>query len=227
MNKAVPSRFQSGTSRASLSFDLADDKLGIILNLFDRDKPLFWLAKYQILDVVSLREMLVPPKGPSYGSVPIGFAFFSYKDPRPYVIAYRMDCTATYMNESTLLKFSQTWINIVHSVFVIYTNSSRTSRDRNQNWRIAILTDVDRYDFFNIGKRQAAHDDEIVSKLNIVSKNAAETRDVQNWLQHPGLSISDLQIGVGGMLFHFPESAHPGSRQKRRLQFVSSPSPNK
>lgn len=100
-----------------------------------------------------LRDKLVPPHDSSAGLIPIVIAYFLSKDPRPYGKAHRVDRAAKYMSKSTVSKYSQTWINIVHSFLVIYIDCSLPACGQNKYKMNSFLRNAERFDLFENGTK--------------------------------------------------------------------------
>ena len=130
-----------GESKDDVSIDL-------IWQLLDRDDVLSDLiTDWPGVNAVAVRTKLIPLHDPEAGPMPLGFAHFLVKDLRSIPLPRRVDRAARYMSSSVIEKFHATWVNIIHSFLVVYTNCKRPRHSRGHSSRVqAIIRNVEGLD---------------------------------------------------------------------------------
>lgn len=181
-----------------------DDQIDLVWDFLDGNKILPYLvADSPGINTVALCDHVILPHGQDVGWMRFGFAYFPTKDLRPCSLAHNVDFAAKYMNESNLTRFHTTLLNIIHSLLVIYSNCSHTTRSQNQKCPNSILKNIEGFDLCS--EESYPELSEAQHAVTSTAKNEHASPETFN--------ISDLQKGIQAMISLFSESSSPNGAE--------------
>lgn len=168
-------------------------------DLLDRSSTLpdslVWPGNY----VIQLHTHIIPPHAPDAGPMPLGFADFISKKLRLDKIGHRVDRGVRYMAEDDLPEYNKTWLNIIHSFIVVYTNCSRATRGRGANGLQSILRNLEGRDIIDEnGEISSLRTEPHKTKPKLKYERSTEKS-----------SFFDMQKGIQAMASLFPENNRP------------------
>lgn len=170
--------------------------IDLIWDLLDRSDVLPDLVTtWPGINAVAVREKLIPLFDPDAGPMPTGFAYFLIKDLRDMSISQRVDRAARFLSSLNVERYSDTWINLLHSFLVIYTGCKHPRSTRGQSRRLdAIKRNIEGLNL-DVGDENVPHNRERNDDNDDKKKN--ETH------------LYDLTKSIQSMTSLFPESSRP------------------
>lgn len=133
----------------------------LLWQLLDRDNVLpDFLTEWPRVNAVAVRTKLISLHDPEADPMLHGFAHFFVKDFRSIPLLQCVDRVALYTSSPVIVKLHTTWVNIIHSFLVIYTNYKRPCNSRGHSSRVqAIICVVEGLDL-----HEDSNDDRVTAK---------------------------------------------------------------
>lgn len=91
------------------------------------------------VNALTVCNQLIPAHDSSAGPMPIGSAYCIQENLRSLEVEFRIYRAAHYMSESVISAMLQTWVKIILSFLVLYTNCKRPRTERALNSRIKAI----------------------------------------------------------------------------------------
>lgn len=186
--------------------------MDLVWDLLDRDEVLSDLVTtWPGVNAVALRSKLIPAHDPEAGPMPLGFAHFLVKDLRHIPLPRRVDRAARYMSSTVIDKIHTTWVNIIHSFLVVYTDCKRPRNSRGHSSRVqAIVRNIEGLDLEE-------------AKDVGVEKQSEERPKDQDLDRRQEPSLFDLSKSIQSMTALFPDTSRPTGEEKETFSSKLTP----